>query len=163
MQIKAKRLYPDAILPVKATRLASGFDLHAYEILDVDDFLEFQPSADTSFDRYTIYPGERVFVRTGIAVEIPLNCEGQIRPRSGLALKHGITVVNTPGTIDADYTGEIGVVLLNTGDHALIVTKGERIAQIVFSPVLHNVELIEDEISQETDRGAGGFGHTGTN
>lgn len=163
MQIKTRLLYPGALLPKKSTQLASGFDLHAYEILDVDDFLEFKPNVDHAFSRYTIYPGERVFVRTGIAVEIPEGWEGQVRPRSGLALKHGITVVNTPGTIDADYSGEIGVVLLNTGDHALIITKGERIAQLVFSPVFHNVQLVEGKTRTNTERGSGGFGHTGIN
>ncbi len=108
----------------------------------------------------TIGIGQRVFVPTGIAIALPENCEAQIRPRSGLALKHGITLLNTPGTIDSDYRGEIKLIVINLGDKEYILERGERIAQMVFAQVL-KPEIVEVEVLDGTDRGAGGFGHTG--
>jgi dUTP pyrophosphatase len=105
-------------------------------------------------------PGRRILVPTGIAIALPEGVEAQIRPRSGLALKHGITLLNTPGTIDADYRGEIKVIVINLGDKEYILKRGERIAQMVFSRV-ERAEFFEVEELVSTIRGEGGFGHTG--
>lgn len=107
-----------------------------------------------------IPPRERRFVKTGIAIAIPDGYEGQVRPRSGLALKHGIGIVNTPGTIDSDYRGELGVVLINHGAEPFTVEPLARIAQLVINPVAH-VEIEAVESLDETARGAGGYGSTG--
>ncbi len=107
-----------------------------------------------------IEPGRWALVPTGIAVEAPPGCEAQVRPRSGLALKHGIGLVNAPGTIDADYRGEIRVILINFGSEPFTVRRGDRVAQMVICPVLRaHVEEVEE--LGETERGDGGFGHTG--
>jgi dUTP pyrophosphatase len=106
-------------------------------------------------------PMSRALIPTGLYLEIPHGYECQVRPRSGLALKKGVSVLNTPGTIDADYRGEVGVILFNMSDSAFTVENGERIAQLVFAPVLQ-VEWDESESLSETERGAGGFGSTGT-
>jgi dUTP pyrophosphatase len=108
----------------------------------------------------TIEPGKRMLVPTGIAIELPEGYEAQVRPRSGLALKHGITLMNTPGTIDADYRGEVGVILVNLGDAPFTVRRGDRIAQMIVAPVTR-VELREESGLSETKRSDGGFGHTG--
>ncbi|HEX6767394.1 MAG TPA: dUTP diphosphatase [Polyangiaceae bacterium] len=108
----------------------------------------------------TIPPGERRFVPTGLAVAIPDGYEGQVRPRSGLALRHGIGIVNAPGTIDADYRGEIGIVLVNHGAEAFVVEPLARIAQLVFAKV-SRAELVVVEALDETERGGGGYGSTG--
>ncbi len=108
-----------------------------------------------------IHPGERYLVPTGLFMEIEPGFEVQVRPRSGLALKHGITVLNTPGTIDADYRGEIGVLLINLGDAPWTLTDGERIAQMVAAPVTRAVFRVADSLSR-TARGTGGYGSTGT-
>lgn len=108
-----------------------------------------------------IPPGQRALVPTGIAIALPPGCEAQVRPRSGLAARHGITVLNTPGTVDADYRGEIQVILINLGDAPYVVQRGARIAQLVISPVLHATLSESDELSG-TKRGEGGFGSTGT-
>ena len=108
----------------------------------------------------TIEPGERALIKTGIKLEIPSGYECQVRPRSGLSYKHGITVLNSPGTIDADYRGDVGVILINHGTSNFIVESGERIGQLVFA----KYERIEWEINEElteTERGTGGFGSTG--
>lgn len=102
---------------------------------------------------------ERVLVPTGIKMEIPVGYEVQVRPRSGLALKHGISMANTPGTIDSDYRGEIGVIMINLSKEDFVITPGERIAQLVLGKV-YQMDLVEGELSQ-TERGEGGFGHTG--
>ena len=107
-----------------------------------------------------IGPGQWKLIPTGIAVAIPDGSEGQVRPRSGLALKHGIGMLNAPGTIDADYRGEIGVILFNFSDALFTVRRGGRIAQLIFAPVL-KAEFRAAETLTETARGAGGFGHTG--
>jgi dUTP pyrophosphatase len=105
-------------------------------------------------------PGERVLVPTGIVLEIPPGFEGQIRPRSGLAVRHGVTVLNAPGTIDSDYRGEIKVVLINLGKESFVIKSGERIAQIVLSAVT-KADFIHGGGVAETKRGSGGFGSTG--
>jgi dUTP pyrophosphatase len=133
----------DIELPRKMSELASGFDLYA--AVQEDLMLE---------------PGKRCLVPTGFAIAMPAGLEAQIRPRSGLALKHGITCLNTPGTIDADYRGEIKVLLINLGEEPFTITRNERIAQMVFQAV-PEVELKQVDHLSETVRGAGGFGHTG--
>jgi dUTP pyrophosphatase len=105
-------------------------------------------------------PGARLGVPTGLAIELPVGFEAQVRPRSGLAIKHGVTVVNAPGTIDADYRGEIVVLLVNLGAEPHSIAPGDRIAQLVVAPVVQ-VQLQEVDALAETARGAGGFGHTG--
>src|SRR5512136_1086572 len=130
-------------LPCYMTSHAAGMDLFA----DLEDDL-------------TIYPGQRALVPTGIAVAIPEGFEAQIRPRSGLALKHGISLVNSPGTIDPDYRGEIGIIVINHGNAPFAVKRGERIAQMVIARFARaSFELVGQ--LDETARGAGGFGHTG--
>ena len=108
----------------------------------------------------TIAPGQRLGVPTGWAVELPPGHEAQVRPRSGLALRHGVTVVNAPGTIDSDYRGEVVVLLVNLGQEAYTIAPGDRVAQMVIAPV---VRVVVEEVAalSETARGAGGFGHTG--
>lgn len=133
-------LAEEALLPLRKTLGSSGYDLHAYEHAYI-------PVSETAL------------IRTGIKLQIPFGYEGQIRSRSGLALKHGIIVLNSPGTIDSDYAEEIGVLLYNAGGTAFHVKKGDRIAQIVFAPVLHPHFALVDVVST-TDRG-GGFGSTG--
>jgi dUTP pyrophosphatase len=105
-------------------------------------------------------PGARALVPTGLILELPRGHEGQLRPRSGLALRHGVTVLNSPGTIDADYRGEVMVLLVNLGPETFAIHRGDRIAQLVVSPVVH-VEIVLSEALQATDRGKGGFGSTG--
>ena len=114
-----------------------------------------------SIEDAELEPGERKLVRTGIRIEIPGGYEGQVRPRSGLALRHGISMVNTPGTIDSDYRGEIAVILINLGQDVVKLEKGERIAQLVICPVSRaEIELASS--LESTQRGEGGFGSTGT-
>ena len=112
----------------------------------------------------TVYvsPGERTLVPTGLYLEIPAGLECQVRPRSGLALKKGITVLNTPGTIDSDYRGEVGVILINLSTEIFTIEPNDRIAQLVFCPVIQ-VTFIETDALESSDRGAGGFGSTGKN
>jgi dUTP pyrophosphatase len=107
-----------------------------------------------------IRPGERLVVPTGLRIAVPLGFEAQIRPRSGLALRHGISIPNAPGTIDSDYRGEIRVILVNLGDVPFEIRRGDRIAQLVVAPVVQ-AEWVEVETLDETERGSGGFGHTG--
>jgi dUTP pyrophosphatase len=107
-----------------------------------------------------IPPGARALIPTGFALELPRGCEAQVRPRSGLALKHGVTLLNSPGTIDSDYRGELMVILVNHGDEPFLVRRGERIAQLVIAPVSH-AEIVAAEELAATVRGPGGFGSTG--
>lgn len=109
----------------------------------------------------TLQPLERTIVKTGLFIELPVGFEAQVRPRSGLAAKHGITVLNAPGTIDADYRGEIGVILVNLSNENFTIENGERIAQLVFARH-EQAQFVEVEALSETDRGEGGFGSTGT-
>lgn len=109
---------------------------------------------------FNLEPFKRVLIPTGIFIEIPEGYEGQVRPRSGLALKRGLTVLNSPGTIDADYRGEVGVILINLSEENQLIEHGERVAQLIFNKV-ERVEFIQVESLTVTERGAGGFGHTG--
>lgn len=143
-------------VPVRVKRLphGAGLDLPAYATdgaagMDV-----------VSAEDVTILPGTRHAVATGLALAIPHGFEVQVRPRSGLALKHGITVPNTPGTIDSDYRGELKVILINHGDSAFEIRRGDRVAQLVVAPVTRGTWLEVEELD-ETARGAGGFGSTG--
>jgi dUTP pyrophosphatase len=135
----------DIALPVYETAGAAGMDLRAAVAAE-------QP--------LTIEPGKRALVPTGFIFEIPHGYEGQIRPRSGLAFKNGITCLNTPGTVDSDYRGEVKVLLANLGDEPFVVERGMRIAQMVIAPVTQ-VSVHETTATSETNRGAGGFGSTG--
>jgi dUTP pyrophosphatase len=108
----------------------------------------------------TLPPGARTLIPTGFALELPQGCEAQIRPRSGLAIKHGVTLLNSPGTIDADYRGELMVIVINHGSEPFLVQRGDRIAQLVVAPVA-SVEIVEVEAIGATERGQGGFGSTG--
>jgi dUTP pyrophosphatase len=111
-------------------------------------------------EEVTLEPGDWKLIPTGIALSIPEGYEGQVRPRSGLALRNGITLVNTPGTIDADYRGEVGVLLINLGRQAFKVRRGDRVAQLVIAPVFQATIELVDELD-DTPRSTGGFGHTG--
>lgn len=147
VEVRILRLHPgfeDIPLPQYATPLSAGVDLRA-AIADTLD----------------LHPGDIVAVPTNLAIELPPEYEAQIRPRSGLALNHGIILPNSPGTIDADYRGEIRVILSNIGSVPYPIRRGERIAQLVIAPVTH-VTWREAETLNDTDRGAGGFGHSGT-
>ncbi|MBT8454775.1 MAG: dUTP diphosphatase [Rhodobacteraceae bacterium] len=135
-------------LPTYATPGAAGADIRA------------NLPEETRADGLLIAPMTRALVPTGLSVEIPPGFEVQLRPRSGLALKHGLTLPNTPGTIDSDYRGPLGVILINLGDAAYTVAHGERIAQMIVAPVVQARFEVVDTLS-ETDRGTGGFGSTG--
>ena len=145
---------------VKVTRLPHGADLPlpAYQSAQAAglDLLAAVP-ADAPV---TIKPGERALIPTGVSIALPSGTEGQVRPRSGLASRHGIGILNAPGTIDADYRGEVCVLLVNLGAEPFEVARGARIAQLVIAPVLHG-RLAETATLPETRRGAGGFGSTG--
>ena len=132
-------------LPAYETGGAAGMDLRAAVAED-------QP--------LTLLPGKRTLVPTGFVFEIPTGFEGQVRPRSGLAFKNGVTCLNTPGTIDSDYRGEVKVLLVNLGEEPFVIERGMRIAQMVIAPVTQ-VAVREAETASETTRGAGGFGSTG--
>jgi dUTP pyrophosphatase len=136
----------DLPLPAYHSALAAGLDLVA------------AVPADTPV---TLRPGARALIPTGVAIALPPGSEAQVRPRSGLAAKNGVTVLNTPGTIDADYRGEIAVILINHGEEPFVVTRGMRIAQLVIAPVTR-AQLREVQNLEDTARGAGGFGSTGT-
>jgi dUTP pyrophosphatase len=141
--LRFKRLSPSATIPRYQTDLAAGMDLHA--------------CIDAAM---TIAPGQIVRVPLGFAMAIPAGYEGQVRPRSGLATKHGVTVPNAPGTVDADYRGEMMVALINLGREAFEVTPGMRVAQLVIAAVAHaRIDEVED--LDATARGSGGFGSTG--
>ncbi|MDA8066450.1 MAG: dUTP diphosphatase [Thermaerobacter sp.] len=145
MIVEARRLdgASDLPLPAYQTALAAGMDLVAAVEGEV-----------------VIAPGERLLVPTGISLAIPEGHEGQVRPRSGLALRHGITLLNSPGTVDADYRGEVKVLLVNLGQDPFTLRRGERIAQLIFAKV-EQAKLVEAPVLDDTGRGQGGFGHTG--
>jgi dUTP pyrophosphatase len=132
-------------LPAYETALSAGMDLRAAVAED---------------EPISVAPGQRVLAPTGLTIALPAGYEAQIRPRSGLALKHGVTCLNTPGTIDADYRGEVKVILINLGQEPFVIKRGERIAQIVIAPVTQGEWDVVETLS-ETARGAGGFGSTG--
>jgi len=146
VEIAVKRLAhgADLALPEHATPHSAGVDLLA--AIDQDIHLA---------------PGQRALIKSGLSLELPVGYEAQVRPRSGLALKHGITVLNTPGTIDADYRGEVGVVLINLGDVPFTIERGMRIAQMVVAPV-STIAWRESHDLNLSERGTGGFGSTGT-
>jgi dUTP pyrophosphatase len=135
----------DLPLPHYQSALAAGLDLCA---------------AVPSDAPVTIEPGGRAMIPTGIAISLPPGSEGQVRPRSGLAARHGVTILNSPGTIDADYRGEIQVILVNIGADSFVVQRGMRIAQLVIAAIQH-AKLVESESLDSTERAAGGFGSTG--
>ena len=141
MQVKVLKLKENAILPRYAHPGDAGADVFAA-------------------GHVVLEPGATALVPTGIAIELPHGYEAQVRPRSGLALKHSVSVLNTPGTIDAGYRGEVGVIMINHGREPFEINPGDRIAQMVIKPVLE-VEMVEAETLSDTSRGAGGFGSTG--
>ena len=146
-KVRVRRLRPesdaDLPLPTYQTAEAAGVDLHAANAAPL-----------------TLGPGERSLVPTGLAFAIPAGWEAQIRPRSGLALKKGILIPNSPGTIDSDYRGEVQIIVLNGGQEPFVIQRGDRIAQMVIAPA-HQALFEEVGSLDETERGAGGFGHTG--
>ncbi len=145
-ELKVSRLHPQAALPRRMTHSAAGLDLAAC-----------LPEGEL-----TLAPGQRTLVGTGLALAIPHGYEGQVRPRSGLALRNGIVIANAPGTIDADYRGELKVILLNLGDEPFTVEHGQRIAQLVLAKVAMLEPIEVDNLPKtETTRGSGGFGSTG--
>lgn len=134
----------DLPLPRYMTELSSGLDLFAAVLQDT-----------------TLNPGERTLIPTGIALALPPGYEAQIRPRSGLALQYGVTLLNSPGTIDADYRGEIGLILINHGEKPFVIRRGDRMAQMIISKI-YRASLQEEDALDNTGRNSGGFGHTGT-
>lgn len=145
LQVLIERL-PDAVdlpLPKYATDGSAGMDLLA--AVENETFVK---------------PGERVLIPTGIRIAVPAGYEAQVRPRSGLAIKNGIALVNSPGTIDSDYRGPVKIIMINLGDEPFVINRGDRIAQMVICPVMR-VNLIESNELPDTFRGHGGFGHTG--
>jgi len=140
MEVGIKILSPEAIVPEYQTEGAAGFDLH-------------------SSGTYLINPGDRALIGTGLAFEIPVGYEMEVRPRSGLAIKKGITVLNSPGTVDSDYRGEVGIIIINHGTTGFIVERGDRIAQGVIDEVKRATFKVKTELS-DTTRGEGGFGST---
>ncbi|MEM7583811.1 MAG: dUTP diphosphatase [Acidobacteriota bacterium] len=145
MRVGVRRLdhAADLPLPEVATAGSAGADLRAALTKPV-----------------TLAPGERALVPTGLQLELPAGCEGQVRPRSGLALRHGVTLLNSPGTIDSDYRGEVGVILINHGQEPFTIERGERIAQLIVARV-ERVTWQELDDLADSDRGAGGFGSSG--
>jgi dUTP pyrophosphatase len=147
---------------VSVARLPHGADLPLPDYATVDSAgLDLLAAVDSDL---ALAPGERALIPTGLVIALPTGHEAQVRPRSGLAVKHGITVLNSPGTVDADYRGEVKVILANLGDETFTITRGMRIAQMVVAPVMR---LGWNEVGSEADlpsseRGAGGFGSTGT-
>lgn len=139
--LKIKKLNEDAIIPNFAHKGDAGMDLYSIEEVNI-------PSTESRL------------IKTGISIQLPKNTEAQVRPRSGLALKHSVTVLNTPGTIDEGYRGEIGIILINHGKEEFTVTKGMKIAQMVVKPI-YDINIEEVKELNDTDRGQGGFGSTG--
>lgn len=144
LKVKIVNKSPNA-LPCYETDSSAGMDVRAWLETDV-----------------TLNPGERKLIPTGLSIELPRGYECQMRPRSGLAIKHGITLLNSPGTIDADYRGDIGVIVINHSSEPFTISNGDRICQMVIKEYAR-VEWEQVEILGETERGAGGFGHTGIN
>jgi len=159
--LQLKNMPSAAVTEVRVTRLAHGKDLplpsyqsaHAAGL----DLLAAVPAAAPMI----IAPRDRALVPTGVAIALPENHEGKVRPRSGLAARHGLTVLNAPGTIDADYRGEIQVLLVNLGTEPVTITRGMRIAQLIIAPVVR-AHILDVASLDETTRGSGGFGSTGS-
>ncbi len=145
IEIRVQRIpgNEDLPLPTKMSAEASGYDLHA-----------------AVHESVTLMPGHRALIPTGLKIELPKGYEAQIRPRSGLALKHGLTLLNSPGTIDSDYRGEIAVILVNFGQEPVTINRGDRIAQMVIQQVIDASWRVVEELGA-TERGSGGFGHSG--
>ena len=143
IQVKVKKLHPQAVIPSYMTEHAAGMDLCTVIESPV-----------------VLAPGERILLPTGLAMEIPPGFEGQVRPRSGLALKKGISLANSPGTIDADYRGEIGIIIINHGVEPVEFLPGDRVAQLIIAPVTQ-ATLVETDELNDSMRSTGGFGHTG--
>lgn len=143
VDVQVKLLHNTAQVPAYMTKSAAGMDVFAC----LDETLQ-------------LLPGQRCLIPTGIALAIPVGYEGQVRPRSGLAIKKGLTLVNSPGTIDSDYRGEVKIVMINHGQSPVTVAAGERIAQLIIAPVERACLSLVEELDT-TDRDAGGFGHTG--
>ncbi len=145
MKVRVRRLAhaADLGLPSAASGGSAGYDLRA-----------------ALAEPHTLAPGERLLVPTGLVLEIPPGWEAQVRPRSGLALRHGVTVANSPGTIDSDYRGEVGVILIHHGSEPLVLSRGDRVAQLVFARV-EAVSWEEVEVLEQSERGSGGFGSSG--
>lgn len=141
-KVKFKKLVVEAIVPTRSTQYSAGLDIYA-----LNDGM--------------LWPGDRELVATGIAIELPPGYEGQVRSRSGLALKHGVVVLNSPGTIDEDYRGELKVILFNTSEDPFRWKEGDRIAQLIVAPVAYLGVLEVEELSSAPTRGANGFGSTG--
>ena len=141
MKLSIRRIDPAAQMPTYAHPGDAGMDVRSIEEL-------------------TLEPGARALVHTGLVFQLPPDAEAQVRPRSGLALKYGVTVLNSPGTIDAGYRGEVGVILVNLGQRPFKIEKGMKIAQVVVSRV-EQAEIVDVQETDETDRGSGGFGSTG--
>ena len=141
MKLSIRRIDPAAQMPTYAHPGDAGMDVRSIEEL-------------------TLEPGARALVHTGLVFQLPPDAEAQVRPRSGLALKHAVTVLNSPGTIDAGYRGEVGVILVNLGQQPFRIEKGMKIAQVVVSRV-EQAEIVDVQETDETDRGSGGFGSTG--
>ena len=143
IQVKIKKLHPQAVIPAYMTEHAAGLDLCTVIEAPV-----------------VLASGERTLLPTGLAMEIPPGFEGQVRPRSGLALKQGVSLVNSPGTIDADYRGEIGIIIINHGAEPVEFLPGDRVAQLIIAPVTQAILVEADELNDSV-RSSGGFGHTG--
>lgn len=141
ISVQIKKLHDKAVVPKYQSKEASGFDFHALESV-------------------TLKPNERALISTGLSMALSFGYELQIRPRSGLAFKHGVTVLNAPGTIDSDYRGEVKILMINHGAEDFVIQEGERIAQGVIQEVTQAKFVVVDEL-QDTDRGACGFGSTG--
>jgi len=141
LKVKIKRIKDNAVIPSYAHAGDSGVDLYSAE-------------------DYLLKPNERILVSTGIKIAVPKGYEAQVRPKSGLALNHGLSIVNTPGTIDSGYRGEVGVIAVNLGKEDIKIEKGKKIAQMVFNKV-EEAEFEEVDELENTKRGAGGFGSTG--
>lgn len=144
-EIEIVTIAEEEFIPTYGSELAAGADVRACIEHEIE-----------------VFPGRSVLIPTGLKVEIPAGYEIQVRPRSGLALKHQVTVLNTPGTIDADYRGEIGVILINHGSEPFVVLRGMRIAQLILAPVFKALFVCKERELSATVRGEGGFGHTGS-
>lgn len=162
-----EKLYDDVILPIRITSESAGMDLSVHRIKKIYSKSESVLGIIEVCSEFTdtknciIKPGERVLIGTGLKATVKIGYEIQIRPRSGLALKQGLTVLNTPGTIDSDYRGEIGVIIINNSSVDRFINFGDRIAQMVVQKVeLLDIEVV-DKLPDNLERGEGGFGHTG--